>query len=80
LLRAVVGDQSCAVVHHHAGPQWNTSVVVYRCARVTGGFVTVLLAPEYVDVVVEGIALAMVQAHGYRTGFTVLTLHWYACG
>lgn len=55
------------------GPQWNTRVIVVPGAsRVTGGPYRYLDHPNYVAVVVEGVALPMV--HGSRwtaAGFTI---------
>jgi methyltransferase len=56
------------------GPQWNTRVIVIPGAqRVTGGPYRVLPHPNYVAVVVEGIALPLVHSAWITTlVFTVL--------
>lgn len=58
------------------GPQWNTRVVVVPgAARITGGPYRWLRHPNYVAVIVEGIALPLVHtAWVTAVGFTVLNL------
>jgi methyltransferase len=58
------------------GPQWNTRVVVVPGApRITGGPYRWLPHPNYVAVIVEGIALPLVHtAWVTAVGFTVLNL------
>ena len=65
--RRDVGDCGCraglaVVVHRHAGPQWNTRVVVIPgVPRITSGPYRFVSHPNYVAVVAEGAALPLVH-------------------
>ena len=62
MLVLAVGQPGAAlVVHHTLGPRWNTRVIVVPgLAPVTGGPYRLLSHPNYVAVVVEGLALPLV--------------------